>query len=299
MLQVTRKIGLIVLVMGSLVKVQLCAAAAPGNPPGWAWLIEPKPTTTSVWSERGVLGLTALSSDGGLDIVIALKPSAGSTYRVVAFDSDGKRHELHGMGSGNGEFSLNRYMSSVDSLPFSKATSFGVEVLSPDGWETASAAAAIEASAAGLQPLPLPVVGQPYEFDLLGVDGQRIESQSVLGKVVLIDCWATWCTPCMKKMPALKLMYERWHEAGLDIVGVNFDQDAGKAQEVVADLKLPWPQVRVPSDVDSRRLWWEVSSISTLPRLLVVDRRGILAADCSNPDELAAVLEDLVGGDRQ
>ncbi len=291
---------LILLVVGSiLLLVPLCAAATPENPPGWVWLIKPKPTTASAWSKFGVLGLMTRSFDGGLDVVIALTPSKGSTYRAVAFDSAGKRHELYGTGSSNGEFSLTRYISSGDSLPFSEVKSVGVEMLSPDGWKTASAAASVEALAAGLRPLPLPVVGQPYEFKLLGVDGQTIESKSMLGSVILVDCWATWCTPCMKKMPALKQWYERWHEAELNVVGVNFDRDSGKAQKVVEDLKLPWPQVSVPADMDSRRMWWEVSSISTLPRLLVIDQSGTLVADSHNPNELATILENLIGENRQ
>ncbi len=299
MSQATRMTRLILLVVGSILLVQLCAAATPENSPGWVWLIKPKPTTASAWSEFGVLGLTTRSFDGGLDVVIALAPSKGSTYRAVAFDSAGKRHELYGTGSSSGEFSLTRYMSSVDSLPFSEVKSVGVEVLSPDGWKTASAVASVEAFAAGLRPLPLPVVGQPYEFELLGVDGQTIESKSMLGSVILVDCWATWCTPCMKKMPTLKQWYERWHEAGLNVVGVNFDRDVGKAQKAVEDLKLPWPQVSVPPDMDSRRMWWEVSSISTLPRLLVIDQSGTLVADSHNPKELATILENLIGGNRR
>jgi hypothetical protein len=51
--------------------------------------------------------------------------------------------------------------------------------------------------------------------------------------------------------------------------------------------------------MESRRLWWEVSSIATLPRLLVVDRRGILVADSSDPHELAAIVGDLIGEDRR
>jgi thiol-disulfide isomerase/thioredoxin len=284
--------GLLV-ILAFLSVAQVGAAGIPDNPPGWAWLVEPRPPTSMSWSIRGILGLTGPSQDGGLDVVVAMEPAEGSSYRVIAFDAEGARHELHGMGSSSGRLSLNRFISSSATLPFSAVASFGIEVLSPEGWTAASAAASVEAAAAGVHTLPLPVVGQPYAFELLGVDGRTIRSERLLGQVVIVDCWATWCTPCMKKMPALKAMHDRWRGDGLAVIGVNFDQDTGKARSVIEDLQLPWPQVAVPPDLESHRLWWEVSSISSLPRLFVVDRGGVLVADLTDPEELEVTLAGL------
>jgi len=276
--------------MGLVACSQSGAADLPDNPPGWAWLVEPMPPSSTSWSTRGILGLTGQSFDGGLDIVIALEPAEGSTYRVVAFDTSGNRHELKGVGSGNGNTSLKRFSTSPELLSFSEVACFGVEVLSQTGWVEASVAASARASAAGIRPLPLPIVGKPYEFELMDIDGQVIRSDDYLGKIVVVDCWATWCTPCMNKMPALKLMHERWGEAGLAVVGVNYDHDIGKAKGIVADLQLPWSQVSVPPDHETRQLWWEVSSIAALPRLLILDRNGTLVADSKNPKDLEVVL---------
>ena len=80
-----------------------------------------------------------------------------------------------------------------------------------------------EAREAGIEILPRPEVGKIFTFSLTTSDGKMLNSAGFKGKVVLIDCLATWCTPCMAKMPELKSLYARYHDAGLEVVGVNFD----------------------------------------------------------------------------
>jgi thiol-disulfide isomerase/thioredoxin len=116
----------------------------------------------------------------------------------------------------------------------------------------------------------------------------------MLGMVVLIDCWATWCAPCIAKMLQLKALYEHRHADGSEVIGVNFDKDRTKAEQRVKTLAMPWPEVFVPSDDRTRRLWDDATGSQTLPRLLLIDREGILRGD-GGPDELekrAAALLD-------
>src|SRR5262249_39735718 len=112
--------------------------------------------------------------------------------------------------------------------------------------------------------------------------------------VVLVDCWATWCSPCMAKMPKLKDFYEQRRRDGFEIVGVCFDQDAEKAKKALTLLGISWPQVFVPSDEPARQLWEEGTGIDGLPRLFLIDRDGILRAEC-NPGDLETQVARLLG----
>ena len=180
-------------------------------------------------------------------------------------------------------------------LPASKAVYLGIEILTTKGRLVQAKEVLNRAKKAGVELLPFPEAGVVYEFVLTTMDGKTIRSSDLRGKVVLIDCWATWCSPCMAKMPQLKQLYEKHHKDGLEIVGVCFDHDADKAKETIQSKGLNWPQVFVPSDQKLRDLWEEATGIGALPRLLLLDRSGVLRADCGPgevKDQISKLLDE-------
>ena len=61
-----------------------------------------------------------------------------------------------------------------------------------------------------------------YSYESL--TGARLDADSLRGKVVLVNVWATWCGPCRVEMPVLEAMYQRHRDAGFVIVGLAVDQ---------------------------------------------------------------------------
>ncbi len=59
-------------------------------------------------------------------------------------------------------------------------------------------------------------------FDVSGtvVDGSKVALSDYQGKVVLVDFWGTWCTPCRESLPELQELYAEFHEQGFEILGV-------------------------------------------------------------------------------
>jgi thiol-disulfide isomerase/thioredoxin len=66
------------------------------------------------------------------------------------------------------------------------------------------------------------------------LDGRTFDLASERGKVVIVNFWATWCSPCRAEMPRLDAFYKRYHERGVDLLGLSVD-DASD-QPAVADI---------------------------------------------------------------
>jgi cytochrome c biogenesis protein CcmG, thiol:disulfide interchange protein DsbE len=76
---------------------------------------------------------------------------------------------------------------------------------------------------------------------LTGLDGKVFDLAKLRGKVVLVNYWATWCAPCKVEMPTLSAFYRRYHNNGLEIIGisVDFKGDIAKVPKVANTLAYP------------------------------------------------------------
>jgi len=102
------------------------------------------------------------------------------------------------------------------------------------------------------------------------------------GKVVLIDCWATWCVPCVKKFPHLVELHKKYSEKGLVCVSLSMDkfgdEDAYKQEKVVKFLKekgavFPNFIVTEPKK-DEEALMKLLGDFSAIPYMVMFDRTG-------------------------
>jgi len=257
--------------------------------PGWEWALSPRSCN---YSSSATLGMVIMidKEDESFTLRIAYSSSEQTIrLRPVAFDAARKRYDfgprIGGMSDGVGMYV---FKLSKD-VPINSITDIGIERLTKQGLKVVAESAAKPAREVGLEPLPFPIVGQPYTFRLTSTENKALRSEDFRGKVVLIDCWATTCGPCMVKMPKLKSLYEKWHQDGLEVIGVNFDHASETMQKTVDAKELPWPQVLVPTDSKKRELWEQASGITNIPRLLLLDRQGNLHSDRALGD-----LENLV-----
>jgi RNA polymerase sigma factor (sigma-70 family) len=277
--------------------------------PGYAWAIAPRDGRGTAWAvgwrpapqaglpaNAGIAAFEETAKDGGLVIFLAHPPSTNGAlpdYRPVAFDARRKRYPLRSDGAVSaGATALARYYLDPKALPADKVVHLGIEVLTPEGPKIVARLAAQRARKAGVQVPSFPEIGQAYDFALTTTDGRKIRARDLRGKVVLLDCWATWCSPCMALLPEIKGLYEKWHQDGLEVIGINFDHGADKAKKACARFGLPWPQVLVPDDETTRQLWQEAGGIGVLPRVLLIDREGILRAD--QPSQLDKAIAELL-----
>lgn len=87
--------------------------------------------------------------------------------------------------------------------------------------------------------------GKNYiDFSSVTDSGQPVRLSDAVrpGRVLLVDFWASWCRPCRAEIPAIKQLYEKYHDAGLDIISVSMDTGEAAWRKAMEMEQMPWPQ---------------------------------------------------------
>lgn len=146
------------------------------------------------------------------------------------------------------------------------AKAAGDEVLANRFWRAAEVAASD----------PRRLLGAPFELAGRLHTGAEFSTAALRGKVVLVVFWASWCAPCASLMPQIVDVAQRHAGRGLAVVGVSCDQDPAALQRFLAEH----PQVDWPQLFDAGRPGWHElafqSGVRLVPRLFLLDRRGVL-----------------------
>jgi thiol-disulfide isomerase/thioredoxin len=79
-------------------------------------------------------------------------------------------------------------------------------------------------------------------FSVTTLDGQRVTMDSLAGKVVLIDFWATWCGPCREALPHIRQIVKRYEGQPLVVLSVSLDHDQQKWKDFVGKNQMTWLQ---------------------------------------------------------
>ena len=115
--------------------------------------------------------------------------------------------------------------------------------------------------------------GEPapgFSARVLDGPGQR-SLASYRGKVVYVDFWASWCTPCLTSLPLLDKLRGEFPPEQFQILAVNVDRDPGKARGFLAKHPVGYTSV---SDPEGRLP--EVFALETMPTSYLIDSRGIV-----------------------
>lgn len=109
------------------------------------------------------------------------------------------------------------------------------------------------------------------DFTLKDLSGASVSLSSLRGKVILVNFWATWCSPCKDEMPLLQQYYATHKEEDFVLLGVNVSDDAEDAQAYITQTGYTFPVWSDPSGSVLIQL-----NMNGLPASLVVDARGKL-----------------------
>src|SRR5262249_47541900 len=137
----------------------------------------------------------------------------------------------------------------------------------------------------------------PMELKFTDVEGHEFDLQAYRGKVVLVDFWATWCGPCVAGLPEVIELYKKYHDQGLEIVGISFDEDKGALQQFVKDKDMGWVQFFDGKGWENE--YGQKYGIHAIPQMWLIGRDGKIVdfnARAGLPQKISKLLEGSSGG---
>jgi thiol-disulfide isomerase/thioredoxin len=119
--------------------------------------------------------------------------------------------------------------------------------------------------------------------------GERLDASAYLGKVVLINVWATWCGPCRREQPGLERLWRKLRPRGdVQFIGIDHRDQGSRALRWIEDYEVTYPSLTDPDGSVARRF-----DVPFLPATILVDRTGQLRYRLVGEQD-AAFLEGLL-----
>jgi len=136
-------------------------------------------------------------------------------------------------------------------------------------------------------------IDQPAkDFTVELLDGKSFKLGKQKGKVVLLDFWATWCSPCREEIPNLKRLYAEFKDKNFEIIGISLDKNQDKLKDYLEKEGITW---KISSSGES----WndehvQLYGVNSIPSMWLVDKNGILRHFGLRGEKLEAAVKELV-----
>jgi len=141
------------------------------------------------------------------------------------------------------------------------------------------------------------MIGKPLELQFTAQDGSSVDLQALRGNIVLIDFWASWCPDCIRDMPVVRQIYQRYKDKGFAIVGISLDKDAQALSNFVAKKLIPWPQY-----FDGKGWGNEFAieyGVRAIPEMWLINQRGEVVSTDLSIEKLDQKIQQLMSSGGQ
>ncbi|MGS2723864.1 redoxin family protein [Porticoccus sp. GXU_MW_L64] len=160
-------------------------------------------------------------------------------------------------------------------------------------------AGAMARNASAQQAATMPVAGEPFkDFTHNDENGNPVTASDLLQpqRYLLLDFWASWCLPCrVDNNPKLKILYNKYHDKGLDVLAVSLDEDMEDWLEAVEVDGMPWINVSEITDAAGVPKASKLYAVTSVPSSFLLDAEGTILAVNLEGDDLAEKIAELLG----
>ncbi len=121
-------------------------------------------------------------------------------------------------------------------------------------------------------------------------------SQSIQGKVLLVNFWATWCPPCVEELPSIQETRSAFSQEDFEVVAINAGETVNEINSFLSELATP---LDFPIVLDKRLTVYAAWQVRPLPTTFLVDRHGNIRYQAIGPrnfssDNIKAIIQALI-----
>ena len=132
------------------------------------------------------------------------------------------------------------------------------------------------------------------DFKMNTPDGKTIQlSNFAKGKTVVLDFWASWCPDCRKDAPEVVRLYEKYHQYGVEFIGISMDTDVEAWKNAIEKFGITYPQVSELKKFKETNIS-KAYGVKWIPSMVVVGSDGLVKLSTVQIDKLDQFLPTLL-----
>ncbi len=129
------------------------------------------------------------------------------------------------------------------------------------------------------------LLGKPLFVAGATPEGKSFSSEKYKGKVVLVHFWATFCLPCIAELPHMREAYRKYHDKGLEVIGVSYGSEVDTLTKYVAKNDIPWVQILDKPDPRTHLTLMSKFGINNgVPGIFLIDKKGVCRSITAGDD---------------
>ena len=131
--------------------------------------------------------------------------------------------------------------------------------------------------------------GSAPSLALTDLNGKVLDTSSLKGKIVVVNFWAAWCTPCADEVPQFIAFQRKYEDQGVQVIGISIDDSESELRDFYRKFKMNYPVI-----AGSQGIAQAYGGILGLPTTLIIDRDGTIQKKINGATNFAS-LEKEVG----
>jgi peroxiredoxin len=130
---------------------------------------------------------------------------------------------------------------------------------------------------------------QAPALTLVDLSGNKIDTSSYTGKVVLVNFWAAWCTPCAEEVPQLVALQDKYRAPGFQVIGISMEDSDSALRDFYRNYKMNYPVV-----AGSAKIAESYGGILGLPTTFLIGRDGRIRAKYPGLADFASLEQEII-----